>query len=65
MQWTTPPRSWLGYLGHEVSSAVETDGGAQPARTTHTPKVALAVGEAFEVSWPLDSIWLSPGEDTA
>jgi spermidine/putrescine transport system ATP-binding protein len=53
----------LAYLGHQISCVVEADGGAQLAMSVHGQRTPVEVGGRYELSWPLDAIWLLARDD--
>jgi spermidine/putrescine transport system ATP-binding protein len=53
----------LAYLGHQISCVVEADGGAQLAMSVREQRTPVEVGESYELSWPLDAIWLLARDD--
>jgi spermidine/putrescine transport system ATP-binding protein len=55
----------LAYLGHQISCLVETDGGAQLAMSVHEQRAPVQTGQTYELSWPLDSMWLLARDDSA
>jgi ABC-type Fe3+/spermidine/putrescine transport system ATPase subunit len=53
----------LAYLGHQISCVVETDGGAQMTMSVQQSRATVEVGETYELSWPLDAMWLLARDD--
>jgi spermidine/putrescine transport system ATP-binding protein len=48
----------LAYLGHQISCVMETAAGVQLTMSVHQPHSPVAVGSSYELSWPLDAVWV-------
>ncbi|HWD73917.1 MAG TPA: ABC transporter ATP-binding protein [Solirubrobacteraceae bacterium] len=55
----------LAYLGHQISCLAESQAGAQIAISVHEARAPVAVGETYELSWPVSAMWLVARDDTA
>lgn len=55
----------LAYLGHQISCVLETEGGAQLGMSVHQQRAPVEIGETYELSWPLHSMWLLARDDSA
>ena len=53
----------LAYLGHQISCVAEADGGAQMTMSVQQSRAPVEVGETYELSWPLDAMWLLARDD--
>ncbi len=53
----------LAYMGHEIACVVQTDASVQLAVTVHEQGRTVEVGESYELSWPLDAVWLLARDD--
>jgi spermidine/putrescine transport system ATP-binding protein len=53
----------LAYLGHQISCVVQAEGGAQLTMSVHQQRAPVQVGERYELSWSLESVWLLARDD--
>jgi spermidine/putrescine transport system ATP-binding protein len=53
----------LAYMGHEIACVVQSDQGGQLAMTVHEQGAPVEVGHSYELSWPLDAVWLLARDD--
>jgi spermidine/putrescine transport system ATP-binding protein len=53
----------LAYMGHEVACVVQADEGPQLAMTVNEQLATVEVGESYDLSWPLDAVWLLARDD--
>jgi ABC-type Fe3+/spermidine/putrescine transport system ATPase subunit len=53
----------LAYLGHQTSCLVEADAGVQLTMSVQQARAPVAVGQSYELSWPLDAMWLLARDD--
>jgi spermidine/putrescine transport system ATP-binding protein len=53
----------LAYMGHEIACVVQADGGVQLAMTVHDQVASVEVGESYQLSWPLEAVWLLARDD--
>jgi hypothetical protein len=55
----------LAYLGHQISCLAESQVGPQIAISVHEARAPVAVGETYQLSWPVSAMWLVARDDTA
>jgi spermidine/putrescine transport system ATP-binding protein len=53
----------LAYLGHQTSCLVQADGGVQLTMSVQQSRAPVQLGQTFELSWPLDAMWLLARDD--
>jgi len=53
----------LAYLGHQISCVVSAEGLPQLAMSVYEQRAPVEVGERYELSWPVDSMWLLARDD--
>jgi spermidine/putrescine transport system ATP-binding protein len=53
----------LAYLGHQISCIVSAEGLPQLAMSVHEQRAPVEVGERYELSWPVESMWLLARDD--
>jgi spermidine/putrescine transport system ATP-binding protein len=55
----------IAYLGHQIQCLVRSGDGAQLTMSVHEQRTRVSVGESYELSWPLDAVWLLARDDAA
>jgi len=55
----------LAYLGHQISCVLDAPGAGQLMMSIHQQQAPTEVGRSYELSWPLDAVWLLPRDDAA
>jgi spermidine/putrescine transport system ATP-binding protein len=53
----------LAYMGHEIACVAVADGGLHLAMTVNEQLGTVEVGERYELSWPLQAVWLLARDD--
>ena len=53
----------LAYLGHQISCVASADGVPQLAMSVRHQSTVVEVGERYEISWPVDAVWLLARDD--
>jgi spermidine/putrescine transport system ATP-binding protein len=53
----------MAYLGHQISCELDCDDGPALSMSVHHLQQPVEVGESYEVSWPLSSVWLLARDD--